>query len=979
MRNPAGNCVKGKPGTAQVSGKPDIALPIAGVVNGGAGQAATAPNHSRPNSTMGRWRAAVLIAVHCAILAHIAQWLLSGLSDGVKNTLSPVEPSETMYTLEVGRLNAGFIMFVVAIASTLLFGRFFCGWLCHIVALQDLCGYLMKKMGIHPKPWRSRLLVWVPVVMGAYMFLWPTFRRELLRPLLERTLGAMPVWIGESTPLRGFTSHFIVEDFWATFPPWYIFVPFLLLCGFATVYFLGAKAFCTYGCPYGGIFGPVDRLSPFRIKVNDNCNQCGHCTAVCTSNVRTSEEVNNYGVVIDPGCMKTLDCVNACPNDALSVGFALPAVFTKPRDVEGAAASNAKRQARYDLTLREELAFGVVLFIMFYGFRGLYGAIPLLMAAGVASIATFMVHKMWRLLRDANVRGPFRQLKRSGKLTGFGYAFVLFGAAYSLVGLQGFVMHLGQWQANLCYDQIDAPSDVVYAPGYIPDPRHKALAERALAWGRPSLGIAEGGIAFYTSWGQSVRASWLSAVAGDLAGAESHLRSAIGDAEPRVDLALGLVQIMKLRCKPQAEIDAVLPDFVRRFPDSDALRAAYRDQLLASGNVAQAIDLYAKAVAQNPADVETVNSAAELYLRIKRPKEAEQLLRDGLVTRPRSPVLHTTLGAAMMAQNQAAQAEEALKKAVDHTPTSERRLRLADAIAAQRRFAEAEVQIRKALTDFEPTALAVSRFVSVLRIQSNPPDTVAAELAKLASRLTDAPSGEGPRQMIASQLIALGKADAAISMYGEALQAKRPALATIRNGAELLLVSKRPDDAEKACLEGLAKHYPNDGALYTVLGVARFAQNKIDGPAGCHAAFTRARELLDNLDPMAKLADELVRLNRFDEVEALYAVSVERSPGHLPTLQNAGGFMISRQKFDVALSLAEQGLKIHPCNAGLLDLSGRALYLLSRDAEAAERLTQAAEREPTADRFNNLAEIYARMGKSNEARAAQERAAALAR
>ena len=57
-----------------------------------------------------------------------------------------------------------------------------------------------------------------------------------------------------------------------------------------------------------------------RIRVTDACAGCGHCTAVCTSNVRVHEEVRDYGMVVDSGCMKCLDCVSVCPNDALYYG-----------------------------------------------------------------------------------------------------------------------------------------------------------------------------------------------------------------------------------------------------------------------------------------------------------------------------------------------------------------------------------------------------------------------------------------------------------------------------------------------------------------------------------------------------------------------------------------------------------------------------------------------------------------------------------
>ena len=100
-------------------------------------------------SRRAKWRAAVLIGIHVAIAAHATHFLIAG------QTLSPVEPSESMYALELGYVNAGFVFFAVALLATLIFGRFFCGWGCHLVALQDLCGWMMKRIGIRPRPFRS--------------------------------------------------------------------------------------------------------------------------------------------------------------------------------------------------------------------------------------------------------------------------------------------------------------------------------------------------------------------------------------------------------------------------------------------------------------------------------------------------------------------------------------------------------------------------------------------------------------------------------------------------------------------------------------------------------------------------------------------------------------------------------------------------------------------------------------------------------
>src|SRR6185437_7333001 len=202
-------------------------------------------------STRTRWRVASLLAVHVLIAAHITHFVLRG------RTLSPVEPSESMYTLENGFINAGVIFTGLALLGTLVFGRFFCGWGCHILALQDLCAALLRRAGIRPRPVRSRLLVFVPAVLAAYMFLW--------RPLLGAWLA------GPAARAPRFTNHLMTTQFWATFPGPLIAVLTFLVCGFATVYFLGSKGFCTYGCPYGALFGVVDRLATGRILVSDAC------------------------------------------------------------------------------------------------------------------------------------------------------------------------------------------------------------------------------------------------------------------------------------------------------------------------------------------------------------------------------------------------------------------------------------------------------------------------------------------------------------------------------------------------------------------------------------------------------------------------------------------------------------------------------------------------------------------------------------
>jgi tetratricopeptide (TPR) repeat protein/ferredoxin len=386
-------------------------------------------------SKTGRWRAAALILLNLLMIAHIIQWRIMG------KTISPIEPSETMYTLQNGFVNAGFIFFTLAILATLIFGRYVCGWGCHILALQDFCGWLLKKMGLHPKPFRSRLLVYIPLIAALYMFVWPVVYRMVWNP-------------GHGPLIPKFTNHLVTTNFWETFPPVAVAVPFLFICGFMTVYFLGQKGFCTYACPYGGFFGLADKLSPGKIRVTPACNQCGHCTATCTSNVQVHAEVKQYGMVVDPGCMKCMDCVSVCPNDALYFGFGKPSILV-PKS------GSIKRS--YSLTWPEEIIGALVFLGSFLAVRGVYVLVPFLMALGCATVTTFLTLKMWRLFRARDLSFYRFTLKSAGKIRKAGWAFAVFACAW--IGLNA---HCGwvryhEFLGNHAFRNVRLPDELALA------------------------------------------------------------------------------------------------------------------------------------------------------------------------------------------------------------------------------------------------------------------------------------------------------------------------------------------------------------------------------------------------------------------------------------------------------------------------------------------------------------------------------------
>ncbi len=548
-------------------------------------------------SKNGKRRAIVLIAVHVLIIAHIVQWKISG------STLSPVEPSEAMQTLERGAVNAGFIFFALALLATLIFGRFMCGWLCHVVALQDLCYWMLRKIGIRPKPFRSRLLIYAPLLLALYMFVWPTAYRILFTDIPAPTL----------------TNHMIEEDFWQTFAGPLVAIPFLLICGFATVYFLGAKGFCTYGCPYGGFFAPVDKVAPGRIVVDhDKCEGCGHCTAACTSNVRVHEEISAYGMVVDPGCMKCMDCVSVCPNDALSFGF------TRPAAIKGAPKTETRPKRKFDLTWGEEIALALVLFFCFMAYRNLYGLIPMLMAIGAAGCSTYIFWIASRILSEQNVRFHQFQLRKSGRTTGAGASWLALAAIIGAFTLQSGVLKYqrlrGDRVAASVGDLVSREAAFAQAAGSIPA-EAIARADRAIAHLNTARPLGAGGIGFMSTPAVDATLAMLHVVKGDAIEAEALFRRVL-EREGVIDqMCADLLRTILMQGRDEEAIREGF-EFLNEDPDLPMTREVCANIALSLNNMAKAIEIYEQGYGSVGLPPRSLARLANLYAASGRYEEA---------------------------------------------------------------------------------------------------------------------------------------------------------------------------------------------------------------------------------------------------------------------------------------------------------------------------------------------------------------------
>jgi Flp pilus assembly protein TadD/ferredoxin len=342
--------------------------------------------------------------------------------------------------------------------------------------------------------------------------------------------------------------------------------------------------------------------------------------------VRVHEEVALYGMVVDPGCMKCMDCVSVCPNDALYWGVGKPSLGAKP--------VSPRKAVPYDFTLAEEAWMTVVGFVALVIYRGLYGQIPLLMAMGMAAITAYGARKLARLFRDANVRLQNLSLKRGDRLSKAGWAFAGVMVLWLALTAHGGVVQYLTWRGR----SLSASLNVSAGP-LAPD---VVWWEQASADQRATLDRAIDCLRRADRWGlissAPLLADWvnLERMKGDLAEAERIGRRLVA-LEPKNAYAYA--------------------------PLGNVLRTA--------GRWVEAEEIYRQAVEVNPASESAREELCHFLLSFNRPHDVVTVF-DEHVLRPRDANWAADLAAALNRSNHLAEAEHVLTRAIEVAPRQAR-------------------------------------------------------------------------------------------------------------------------------------------------------------------------------------------------------------------------------------------------------------------------------------------------------------------
>ncbi len=182
--------------------------------------------------------------------------------------------------------DGGLLMLIVFGATVILTGPAWCSFLCYFGAFDHYASCKQKKPGELPK-WSSTLRIGIIAVVVGVAY-------------LLRYFGLPTLYAASLTGAFG-------------------------IGGIAVIWYWSRKAgvmtHCTTYCPVGFLATTLGKLSPFRVRIDDNCDSCGSCSELCRYGALTKTDIANK----KPGDTCTLcgDCSAACENGSIDYSFPL--------------------------------------------------------------------------------------------------------------------------------------------------------------------------------------------------------------------------------------------------------------------------------------------------------------------------------------------------------------------------------------------------------------------------------------------------------------------------------------------------------------------------------------------------------------------------------------------------------------------------------------------------------------------------------
>jgi MauM/NapG family ferredoxin protein len=257
-----------------------------------------------------------------------------------------IDPLFLWVNILAGPFLHAFLLALVPLILTLVFGRFFCGWICPFGALNQFFTWWGSR-GNRKKIPVSRVSLRLKYLLLIILLVASLFASQLLGwldplALLTRSSSAALVpganflvqhalqsgaqnqgWGGKIVkPLYDLSRRFLLTIRQRTFLQ--ASAIGLLFFGLLLLNLYRRRFFCNTLCPLGAVYGFLAKYSLLRLPLNENCRKCGACSNHCTY------YGSPYQDYLKSECVLCLNCLNDCPFAAIDVRFQLPRAGKRP-------------------------------------------------------------------------------------------------------------------------------------------------------------------------------------------------------------------------------------------------------------------------------------------------------------------------------------------------------------------------------------------------------------------------------------------------------------------------------------------------------------------------------------------------------------------------------------------------------------------------------------------------------------------------
>jgi len=170
-------------------------------------------------------------------------------------------------------------IFGIGVLISIIWGRFYCGWMCPINTVLKLKNWIYNRLNLNV--WKT------PNFLKHYWLRWF---------MLLFLIATMVISRRNDIQLN--------------------MLLYLLIAGYILSLFFDEELWHKYLCPYGAILSLTDKVNNKKMMINQQkCETCGLCMKACPNNIILISNKEQY--IKNEECLNCFKCQDVCKVDAI--------------------------------------------------------------------------------------------------------------------------------------------------------------------------------------------------------------------------------------------------------------------------------------------------------------------------------------------------------------------------------------------------------------------------------------------------------------------------------------------------------------------------------------------------------------------------------------------------------------------------------------------------------------------------------------